>query len=434
MHTKREFFNHRILGRFRRHDAFVHRHGAVIPLFAILLPVLLILAAFGLNVAYMQLTRTELRVATDAAARAGGRAFSEYQSVDQAKTAAQSTAALNRVGGSPLQLSTADDTDIGFGIAARTNNGTGRYSYTPVSTAAVRSLSSSASSLRILGRRTSGSPSGSINLPFTGFSFFGTFQPQAVSVATQVDRDIALILDRSGSMIDPMYDWDLYRSVTWQQQSVWNPGRRRWENQWVSVTTWTPASMETVYDTYNTQYNDYWYDNGPVPDTSRWKALDSAVDAFLDVLEGTIQNELVSVATFSSSARLDLELQSPYAPIRTLVGGTRPGGYTSIGAGIQTGMPSLISAFARPYAAKTIVVLTDGINNTTPTPQAAATAAVGSYNVTIHTVSLSDDADQQDMEEVATIGHGKHYHANEVAELVDVFEEIANNLPTVITQ
>lgn len=410
------------------------RMGAVIPLFAILLPVLLILAAFGLNVAYMQLTRTELRIATDAAARAGGRALSEYQDVDQAKTHAINTAALNRVGGAPLQLANADDTDIGFGIAVRTNNGTGRYSYTPVQTAEVRSMSTSVSSLRVLGRRTSSSPSGNIRLPFTGFAFFGAFEPQAVSVSTQIDRDIALILDRSGSMIDPIYDWDLYRSTSLEEQRVWNRSRRRWETTWVEVTTWNPASMETVYNTYNTQYNSYWYDNGPVPDASRWKSLESAVDAFLVVLEGTVQQELVSVATFSSSAQLDLELQSTYSPIRTLVGSTRPSGYTSIGSGIQTGMPSLISAFARPYAAKTIVVLTDGINNTSPTPQAAATAVVASHDVTIHTVSLSDDADEQAMVEVAAIGQGKHYHADDLNELVAVFEEIADNLPTVITQ
>lgn len=414
--------------------ASLGRRGAVIPLFAFLLPVLLILAAFALNVAYMQLTRTELRVATDASVRAAGRAFSEFQSVDQAKTHAQSAASMNRVAGAPLQLSSTDDTDIAFGIAARVNNGTGRYSYTSVPTATVRAQTATASSIRILGRRTSDSPSGAINLPFTGFSFFGTFQPQLTSIATQVDRDIALILDKSGSMVEPAYDWDNYRATSWEQQNVWNSWRRRWETQWVEVTTWTPASMETVYDTYNTQYNAFVYSNGPVPDASRWKALDTAVDAFLDVLETTIQEELVSVATFSSSATLNLQLQESYTPIRSLVSGIRPNGYTSIGAGIQTGMPSLISAFARPYANKTIVVITDGINNTNPTPQAAAQAAVDSYNVTIHTVSLSEDADEADMAEVAEIGHGKHYHADEVTELVDIFEEIANNLPTVITQ
>ena len=60
------------------------RRGTITALTAVLLPVLLILSVFSINVAYMQLTKTELKVATDAATRAAGRALSEYQDVDQA--------------------------------------------------------------------------------------------------------------------------------------------------------------------------------------------------------------------------------------------------------------------------------------------------------------------------------------------------------------
>ena len=71
-------------------------------LMAFVLPVLALLAAFCINSAQMQLSRTELIIATDAAARAGGRAFSEEQTVSAAKTAAFVTAALNNVDGQPL--------------------------------------------------------------------------------------------------------------------------------------------------------------------------------------------------------------------------------------------------------------------------------------------------------------------------------------------
>ena len=52
-----------------------NRDGAIVPLFAILLPVLLVLAAYSVNLAYMQLTTTELRIATDVTSHAGGRAL-----------------------------------------------------------------------------------------------------------------------------------------------------------------------------------------------------------------------------------------------------------------------------------------------------------------------------------------------------------------------
>ena len=52
------------------------RRGGITVLMAFVLPMLALLAAFCINLAQMQLVKTELAIATDAAARAGGRAFS----------------------------------------------------------------------------------------------------------------------------------------------------------------------------------------------------------------------------------------------------------------------------------------------------------------------------------------------------------------------
>ena len=59
-----------------------NRDGAIVPLFAILLPVILVLAAFAVNIASMQLTTTELRIATDVTSHAGGRALNVFQNMD----------------------------------------------------------------------------------------------------------------------------------------------------------------------------------------------------------------------------------------------------------------------------------------------------------------------------------------------------------------
>jgi Ca-activated chloride channel homolog len=55
------------------------RHGAMLVLVAICLPLCIIMAAFAVDVAWMQLTRTELRTATDAAARAAAKELSLSQ-------------------------------------------------------------------------------------------------------------------------------------------------------------------------------------------------------------------------------------------------------------------------------------------------------------------------------------------------------------------
>ena len=52
------------------------RRGAVLVLMTFLFPVVLAIGFLSVNVAYMLLLRTELRVATDAAARAAGATYS----------------------------------------------------------------------------------------------------------------------------------------------------------------------------------------------------------------------------------------------------------------------------------------------------------------------------------------------------------------------
>ena len=92
------------------------RNGTVVVLVAIMLPVMLIICAIAINLSYIQLTRTELKIATDAAARAGGRAYSEFQDVNKAKDFAQRAAEMNLVGGEPLVLSTNESArEIMFG-------------------------------------------------------------------------------------------------------------------------------------------------------------------------------------------------------------------------------------------------------------------------------------------------------------------------------
>ena len=60
----------------------------MLPLIAICLPLFIIAAAFAVDVAYMQLARTELRTATDAAARAGAKTLSMSQNQTTARAAA----------------------------------------------------------------------------------------------------------------------------------------------------------------------------------------------------------------------------------------------------------------------------------------------------------------------------------------------------------
>ena len=167
------------------------RRGAVIPMFAILLPVIAIISFMAINIAYMQLTKTELKIAADAAARAGSRAMSNSQDLSVAIQTAQDAGRLNDVAGQPLELSI-DEADNEIVIGASARQGTnGWYSFQALTQADVAD-GNLPSAIRINASSTK-----SLLFAINGQT---EWMPQATSVATQVDRDIALVIDRSGSM------------------------------------------------------------------------------------------------------------------------------------------------------------------------------------------------------------------------------------------
>lgn len=538
------------------------RRGAIVPLFAILLPVLLVFCGFAINLAYMQVVTTELKIATDCAAHAGGRAMSVAQDNENLTVAekrdyaieagiekAMELAAINTVLGRQLSVGeegSGSTIEIGFGSSVRANNGYGMYEYTETPLDEVLNGDARPSSLHVVGNldvpmifqvmnnvSTENSPARSIS----GFS------PTRRSVATQVNRDVALVLDRSGSMLyfrdeDLLFDTidSLYNTVRTFRRYYYssNPNSPDYYRfQWVEDGMSVPSSWDGpysssrsrlisssernnakdgVYDrrytdnviyqlerwtnpnhTLGLQYSESWqnstsnsdydpqddqfsygdredltqamamyardYDNeyrlgvAGAPRHSRWALLYDGVDAFLDVLDLTDQEELVSLVTFNNTARLDFDLQkstdddglSPYIDdgypsIRRRIADITPDGGTAVGDGLLEGLPPLIpneddnTSIARPFAAKTIVVLTDGVSNSGTSPGAAVSQIVGEANVTIHTVTFTPGADQTAMKAVAAAGHGRHYHDNDGTRLIAIFEEIANNLPTILTE
>ena len=60
--------------------------------------------------------------------------------------------------------------------------------------------------------------------------------------------------------------------------------------------------------------------------------------------------------------------------------------------------------------------------------------AAADLNVKIYTVTFGTAADQNLMQQVATIGSGEHYHAATAQELVDIFRQIALTIPLTFTE
>ena len=163
------------------------RRAAILVLTAILMPVMVILAAFAVDVAWMQLVRTELRTATDAAARAGAKELSLQQSTSRATRAALDAANRNQVGGQAMRIAASDVT---FGSSQLDLSG--RFVFVPGGTPV--------NGVRVLGRRDQGSAAGPVGLFFGRALGVAQFEPVQSATSTILDRDVALVLDRSGSM------------------------------------------------------------------------------------------------------------------------------------------------------------------------------------------------------------------------------------------
>ena len=368
----------------RRND----RKAAMLVLIAVCLPLCVIMAAFAVDVAWMQLVRTELRTATDAAARAGAKELSLSQTTAAAVNRAKQVALRNRVAGDPMLLANAD-IEIGKGQQA---TATSRFTFTPGDTRP--------NAVRITGQRTQGSAAGPVNLLFAGVLGIRQFEPSETATSTQLDRDICLVVDRSGSMMERLSGGGL-------------PSR-----------TCDP----------------------PHPTQSRWGALNIAVSAFLDELQNTVQTEHVALASYSSDTKecgntykistIDSNLVKGYTAIRNEMAriSSKPvKGRTAISAGLDEGLKVLTGKKTRPFAVKTMILMTDGIHNLGPEPILSARKAA-EEDIVIHTITFSDDADIRRMQDVAAATGGRHFHAPDAAELIRIFKEIASTLPVLLTE
>ena len=163
------------------------RRGSVLVFLVAGVVMLLAMTMISVDVATMQLTRAELRAATDAAAKAGAESLLRTQSQSQAIQAAVDMAQLNTVAGKAYKISS---TDVVIGTSALQSDGSWAFSAGGTRPNAVRVNSAMNNS----------SASGSVKLAFAKVFNSGSFTPSKTSTASAVQQEICLCIDRSASM------------------------------------------------------------------------------------------------------------------------------------------------------------------------------------------------------------------------------------------
>lgn len=361
-------------------------------LVATMMIVFLVAAVFSVDVAYMQLVRTELRAASDAAAKRAVEALTSEQDSDAAIAAAVEFAGRNTVAGRPLVLT---DRDVVVGQGTLRDDGSWKF----------RAGREPANSVQVTARMADDTPNGAVNL-FLG-SILGrkTFELEQRSTAAHYEQEICLAIDRSHSMC-----FDL-SGIDWRYPS--------------GIPSYPRG-----------------YDYPPHSTRSRWASLEGAIDLFLDVTNTLEYRPDVALVTWGSrienfhASDVDVPLGDDYNDIRRAIrsrGDHTMHGGTNMEAGLVEAIDVLTSGSAKPLAKKTIILMTDGQWNEGRNPQLVAQQARDA-GIVIHTVTFLPGAAQYDMQRVAEITGGRHYHAENEEALLEAFRELALSLPIVLTE
>ena len=262
------------------------RRGAMIYLLLLMMFGFIITAAFSIDVAYMQLTKTELRSATDAAAKAAADELARTQDIDKAILKGISIANRNLVAGEKLRLGPND-----FAFGKSTKGADDRFAFQPD----VRPINS----VKVNGRRTADSLGGAVPLFFGRIFDTPTFQPQTFSTVTFLERDIVLVVDRSGSMNS---------------------------------------------------------DN-------KFRDLRDAIQIFLSILDNSPTEERVGLASYSTTASDDVQMTTDLSRISTTMASLPVEGFTNISGGMDAGSSILQNARSSEFVEHAMILLTDGIQN-----------------------------------------------------------------------
>ncbi|MFN0020951.1 MAG: pilus assembly protein TadG-related protein [Pirellulaceae bacterium] len=458
------------------------RRGKIIVLTALLLMFMMGMVAFGVDVGYMALTKTEIQTSTDAAALAG--AGELVNGTSAAEQAALAYLASNKVGGRTMTSS----------------NATFEYGSWDSNTHTFTVSANTPSALRLTTFNN--------NQPL----FFGrvlgrnTFNTGAQSVATYQPREISLVLDYSGSMA---YD-SQFRNISLLGQTAVETNLQQIYTQLGSPAfgslTYTPVAYGNTSTSNSSvksrfgltsvaypypggswdEYIDYvqsdsyvrsagyrckygyltWVNylqaiRGSSANTPPLKncseqpvtALKDAVDSFLTFLGANSASDRVAVSIYTYSdgtAKLEQGLTHTYSTISSICRARQAGHYvggTNISAGMTKGRLELQNN-SRVGAAKLLVVMTDGVvnlpsGNTNNDKNAVRAEAqlCANAKIPVVTICVGALADTNLMQEVADMTGGVAFVvpggqpiASVQAQLEAVFVQVASFRPLQLVQ
>lgn len=342
----------------------------------------LAIASYAINVEYMEFVRTEMQISADVSVRAACRALVDSGNSNSALLAAQRLANENRVAGQTLVYT---NQDMNLTTATRLSVDES-YDYNS-SRPNPNTVSLSANFFQ---RTAAG-----IDMIFPTFGVPINFRPAKSATAVQADIDMAIAFDCSSSMVWPEFE---------------------------------PSPTESLINLQEL---------ASLPPESRWKFAESGVLDMFDQMELTPAEEHVGLCTFGTIGSSNASLTFDYSKVRSALSSCEfpyLGGLSNMSDGlVQAGETLSDKDYARPWACRIVLLISDGKRTTGSDPINAASLLADQY-IKVYTISISDEADQTLMQQIAEAGNGEHLHATDAAQFGELFRELSRRIPILITR
>lgn len=153
-----------------------------------------------------------------------------------------------------------------------------------------------------------------------------------------------------------------------------------------------------------------------------------AAKTFVDYEEWTEELDQLGMFSFNQDVTEDQTLVPATSEnkeiIKEKIDELEPGGSTAIGDAIWAARNELLSERGNPDAMKFEVLLSDGKTNSGSDPIERAQQCADD-NIIIYTVGLGEDADEEELQQIASITGGEYYYATDLDVLLEVYNQIA---------
>lgn len=370
------------------------RRGSMTVLMAIILVATTVVCLLVVNIAYIEMARTDVQTAADLSVKAAAHELGLTQDSRSMTTVANQVMARHRLSnGRAMRMET-----IQQGIL-RQDAARDRFSLTT----STSSPGASRGAIRLVASQPAAFGSSMVPFPFPGIS---GIQIAREASAGRTDVDLILCIDRSASMA-----WDhsnvpfLYPNGTKGLDNYFRPPDK-------SLSRW--ASLTTAVKTLNASIND--------------KRIPGQVHIGLVTFASDYRFGLFTSKVSSIDQRLN---SNPNLIVGALdkIGAKPIIGDTNITEGLNLVETCRNEGqFRQQTGHKILVVMSDGLRTEGPNPDAKA-IELARNGWRIHSISFSAQADQSLMKNLAQIGGGVHYHAPNGNALVQAFRDIALSLP-----